>query len=414
MRIPICSIAAVTALMVLLLFPSFAQRGEEDINQAVKSKRWADVERLAHEGIRHNGFHFSLGHLYVLALANQGRSQEGLAQARTWTIRINGAGGKAVLADALMSAGYYTEARNVLRDLANVRPDTQDAQNYLDGLRERGYKKTYRLTWQIGAEEAATMQEEWFAPPQDTINQRLLKLELRGVAQVDEKRDTYGNRLLKLRPLKTGPIVVTAEVQLIPLSVQEFLPRLKGSLSAEMEKYLSASRGIVTDTDEIRAVVQPFERETWTSRVIGVMNYANSRLTYCPPGSPPGIDSSKDAMRRGGGHCEALSSVIAACLRTTGVPARMIRGQSAIVGERGEMKQHTIVEYWLPGIGWVDWDHKMPHFEMRSNFVRLCSYNEVGDAAVAPGFYFQGREFKAAGVFRNGPYQYVRIARSLD
>ena len=90
----ICLLGGVTA-------SAPAKTKQENINLAVQSKQWDLVERLAREGIQRNGFHFSLGHLYVLALEKQKRAEEGLATVRTWATDFNGAGGKAVLADAL-------------------------------------------------------------------------------------------------------------------------------------------------------------------------------------------------------------------------------------------------------------------------------------------------------------------------
>lgn len=382
--------------------------------EAADGGRWETAARAALEQVARQGFSFRTGQAYVAAMDHLGRQEEALAWARRCAIPAAAVDGQAVLADALINAGCYNEARQVLRGLAGFTPVPADGRQYLDRLRERAASRTYRLTWQIKQEEAAQMKPEWFAPPQDTANQKLVKLDIQGAAQAEEKHDAWGNRLIRLAPTGDGPLVVIADVKLTPLSARELLPRLKGDVTDEVRQYLGKSPGIDPEAEEIRAIGGPLAEKPWAERVQGVMSAANARLTYCPPGSPPGLDSAVDALRRGGGHCEAISMVEAACLRAAGVPARLIRGQSAINGEAGTMCQHTIVEYWLPGIGWVDWDHKMRLFEMRANFVRLGSYPGQPADGVAPLFFFHGREFKAAGVYRNGPYRYRLLGTSLD
>ncbi len=232
--------------------------------------------------------------------------------------------------------------------------------------------------------------------------------------QVDERRDEYGNHLLKLRPVAGQGLTVSADVILTPFSVRGLLHQLSGEVGPEQQPFLTASAGIHPDDPQARQVAAELLEGPLVERVAGIMRWANARLEYGVPGSPPGLDESVDVLRRGGGHCEALSSAITACLRAAKVPARMIRGQSAIVGQRGVMKQHTIVSYWLPGIGWCDWDHQRPEFESRADFVRLMAYNGSGEPQVAPAFYFQGREFSGPNQYRNGPYLYELVGRSLD
>ena len=406
------------SLLFLTLLAAPVRGTAQDLNarihRAYDMQDWPTVASLQLKIIEESHFSFGNGRAYVDAMAKSGRAEEALKVAARWRTNENWPGGDAVYADALMSAGWYEKARSVLRPLKEDHPSVEDARHYLESLLERASSKTYRLTWQIKAEDAAGMAPEWYDPPQNTANQKLLKLDVGGAEITKELTDDLGNRQLRLTPSGNGPITVTALVRLTPMSAREKPSDAITDLPESVKRFLLKSPGIDPTLEPFQQFAASISSKSYRDRILAVMEHANKTLTYCPPGSPAGLDKADAVVSRGGGHCEALTMAICAYLRAAGIPARMIRGDSAIVGEGGTICQHTITQYWLPGTGWMDWDHTLQPFDVRADYVRHGAYAGAPMEGPDPNYYFQGREFRAAGVYRNGPYTFARTDISLD
>jgi transglutaminase-like putative cysteine protease len=393
-----------------------AQNINDAIRQAEQRGEWSRVAELQLSIIRKDGFHFASARGYLSAMKRAGRAAEALKVAQAWQAPRNEPGCWASLADAHIGAGDYAGARTQLKKFAGRAIENRDAAAYLEGLIDAVATRRYELTWSLKPDETRKMKPEWFAPPQAGANQRLVDLKIVGGTLGKERRDRHENRLLEIHPHPGQTLTIVATVDLWPHDVSAELGKVTGTVPSELAGYLGASAGIDASNRTAQAFVETVRGQTLTERARSVMLHVNRTLKYGVAGSPPGMDSGADCIARGGGHCESLSMAVCVYLRAAGIPARMIRGQSAIVGVEGVMKQHTVPEYYLPGIGWRDWDHNRAPFESRANFVRLGSYGGARWTSedVAPMFFFQGREFSAPEVFRNGPYRYKLLAKTLD
>ncbi len=398
----------------LLLMP--ASDINEQIRQAHARNDYPMIASLHLQIIRENGFHYGNAKAVVDAYSRINEPAKALALARGWATPANYPGGEVVLADALIRNQLYADARKRLRGLSTLQPSNAQARGYLEDVRQRAAKKRYELTWQLRPDATRNLGPEWFAPPQNRPNQRLVNLTITGGRFTDQKTDSFGNEIRLVEAEKGETLTVRAIVELAPYSVRPELSKFSGEIPAEVQEFLKASPGIEPEAKEATEFSNTLKSLPMVKRVEAIMEHANKVLVY-GVGSVHGFDSSTAAIARGGGHCTAISKSVVAWLRAAGVPARMIRGHSAINGTGGEMKQHTIPEYYLPGIGWRDWDHKYPVFSSRDNFVRHGSFVDDRFGWKHPFVFFQWREFVPAenpSEPWNGPYRYKLLSVSLE
>ena len=386
----------------------------ERIRQAEERKDWRTVSELHLAIIQANGYHFGNAQAVIYALSQVGKQDEAIRLAKSWCISRNEPACWASLADAYLAASKFREARTELRRFKDFQPSDPHAASYLDSLIERASVKRYELTWTLNPNETVKMRSEWFAPPQNSHNQKLIEFKVTGASIEQEGKNAEGSTIMLIKPETGVRLEARAVVEIWPTISTEEAAKSDGKFPASMDAYLGKSPGIDPQDPKVQAFAASLSGKTFRQRVEAVMLHANTSLVYCPPGSPPGWDKSSDVIARGGGHCEALSMTVCAYLRAAGVPARLIRGHSAVFGKQGVMKQHTIPEYFIPGVGWRDWDHLRVPFLSRDNFVRHGSYN--GAPLDGPNFhmFFQGREFNADLSFRNGPYRFRQLSRSLE
>lgn len=406
----VCLISAT----LLPLLGGTSQDINELIRQAEQRRDWKAVGELQLTIINRNGYHFGNAASVIHALSQQGRTDEAIRLARSWCTTQNEPACWASLADAYLAASKFPEARTELRRLKGYQPSQANAATYLDELIERAAIKRYELMWFLNPADTAKMKAEWYAPPQNSANQRLIELKVTGGSIEQEGKNAEGSKIVLIKPEPGARLEARAVVDLWPTSSVDEAAKSDGKVPAGMEAYLGKSPGIDPQDPRVQAFAANLSGKSFRQRVEAVMLHANTSLTYCPPGSPPGLDRSTDVIARGGGHCEALSMTICAYLRATGVPARMIRGHSAVFGKQGVMKQHTIPEIFIPGVGWRDWDHLRVPFLARDNFVRHGSYNGAPVEGPNPNMVFQGREFNPDQSFRNGPYRFRQLSRSLE
>jgi len=57
--------------------------------------------------------------------------------------------------------------------------------------------------------------------------------------------------------------------------------------------------------------------------------------------------------------------------RCAGIPARAVRGHSAVFPTVKHPSPHTIPQVYLSGIGWIDFDFEYPLWSARTDFVRM-------------------------------------------
>lgn len=380
----------------------------EAINEAVRAmeearsrKDWASMERICRDAVN-NGVRLEyLVRSLSWALCRQGKTGEGMRIAElnyqwnpgVWSV-IN-------YIEAALDDGENEKARQAARHLLTLRRQWGENTNNAENVIERASSKLFRLVWTVPPHRMSKGDIFWLPKPMNTLNQKLISWKASGCATQEESSDRMGNQFVVAKPIGSIPLEVVTEVRLSPLSLKPLLSRVRNSPpTPDVAEFLQESRSrpdgpsIDPRAPEIQSIARQLRARNATDSAEKIMDWINANFTFCPPGSPPGEDRPLEVIKRKGGHCEAITSVEASLLRAVSIPARMIRCQSAVRRDVTKSTQHTIIQFWLSGIGWVDWDYFIPRWKCQDDVVRLWVYNSVGDRTTAKLVDFFGRSFQ--------------------
>ena len=382
------------------------------LDAAYAAQDWPLVETLSYQHILRHGYSWQAAKKMVEALIHLKRSHDAVSRMAGYYAASSAPSRVVCYAHALYGHGKFEDARAIYKPHAGfVNPTSGSFNTYFQAVGWRISVKEFEVTWQL---TDGTSGLHAIALPQNSYNQQLGSYAVTGGMLLGEMNDELGNKLIGVALSGNETFRVTARVKLTPKSVRHVVAALPDNPWIGPGFPLGVTPGIDPTTATVNAKTQSFADETYREKISRVMLYANNVLTYTPPGSPGGLDHSEDVLLRGGGHCEGLTMAIAALMRNVGIPARMIRGQSAIWSASGEMQQHTVIQYWLPNAGWVDWDHMMDRWELRSDFIRLGSYEGAPVPQQEPLNFWHHREFiPGGGGNLNGPYHYQLIGQSF-
>ncbi len=389
------------AILTAALFLS--QQGDpavyiKQMEAARDRKDYPLMERICREAIDRGHRIEYLVRSLSWSLCRQGRTEEGLRWAESnWTWNPSGASLVNYI-DAALDDGQIASAQKAAKHLLSNRahwgpneaPSAEDAVH-------RASSKVFRLVWKAPSKKGEALA---IPKPMNTLNQTLISWSATGCADQTEQVDKYGTPYV--RAVADGDVIeVAAEVKLSPYSLKPLLKKAGAkSKGPGMDQFLSSklapkpSYELDPNLPQVQDVVRDFPKASAVQAAERMMEWINSNFTFVPPGSPPGIDKPAEVIERKGGHCEAITSVEVCLLRACGVPARMIRGQSAVRTDMSKSTQHTIIQFHLDGIGWVDWDYFKPKWKSRDDFVRLWVYNSIEDPETAPLSDFFGRAFQ--------------------
>ncbi len=405
---------------VIAVFAASARCGAQDvqaqINEAFRANDWPKVEQLCRQSISQNGPTESTATALANAVMRQKRCDEALKIGRDAYRLFPTVGSAAMYAHTAISAGAYSEARTILRRLKTVEKDWGGAGPWINDLVLMASTKVFRLTYTIPAEQAPKDREFWIPIPLTTVNQHLVDIKVTGAETVRTQTDVHGNNVRVVKAAGGEPVVVLLDVSIKPYNSSELMRKADGKKPGpELARYLGKTVGASPDktidpqAPEVQQIVKGFPAGSPVARAESMMAWVNKHLTYCPPGSPPGLDDSTDVLKRGGGHCEALTQAEVAIARACGIPARLIRGQSAVGAKIPKSTQHTILQLWISGVGWTDWDHNQRPWENRDGFIRLWTYEAANEPLVAKLWEFHGITFQALK-----GYKHELLSASLD
>jgi hypothetical protein len=376
------------------------------------AKDYVKMESVCRSAVQRGSKNEYLLRSLSFALCRQQKTEEGVKWAEyNWQVNRDIPSLCSVV-DSRMDNGDVVRAKEYAKILLNYRSAWKQDAKFAQSMVERASSKVFELTW-----EFSTKQGEQLTIPQPltTLNQQFLKIATTGCGELQLKKDKYENSFYETIAT-SDKISVRVEVMLSPFSLKPYLKSVssKGSTIANEEFLAPISTrtdkfALSGDSEQVQEIVKGFNKESLITSSESMMNWINSNFTFCPPNSPPGVDQPEEVIKRKGGHCEAISSVEACLLRGCGVPARLIRGQSAVRSDMSKSTQHTIIQFYLQGIGWVDWDYFLPRWQSRDDFVRLWVYNEIGDKVTGKQTEFFGRAFQ-----EHKGYRHRLIRTSLD
>jgi len=326
------------------------------------------------------------------SLQAQRRVAEALQIARDTHQRCRSVASLLALSDAAYQYGDYDLAKAGLRGLDKVGSRWGDKKDAITALRSKLSTKTFRCVWRIPADRMGKRKTLILATPtSDTPCQKVLKLVVEGAASWSDGVDANGNKYVAATPVMGQEVRLVAEIQIKPYSYRKDLSRFDaGPLPNDVKAYLgqwSPSDVVPTgqqpgepwavvdpNTPLVRGIVDKLRGRTTVETAENIMAWCSRNLTKKPQ-NLRNSESTDTVLAARGGHCAHVANAAAALFRSVGIPARLVRGVPGLWGKSGTFMQHSIVELYLNGIGWVDWDQQSPPWQQLTIFVR--QYREL-------------------------------------
>jgi len=342
----------------------------------------------------------------LLRALGSGRRDEYILRSLSWAYARQGKGEEAVriamdnwrhypcawsiaqVADAAIANDDFGLARTFLKKAMGVPDSWGRARKTIESMCERVSVKTYEFVWDVDPARIPALKRG--APraqiplPTTGLPYQTATWTVTGAKNWKEEIIS-GNRCLSVEPDGLNHIVLRAEVTITPYSYRPFLARYRsGGLPDEVQPYLVKTGGIDPNDPLVQKTLTPLRAHSDIETVESILLWCDEHIAYY--GGPKGTSGGTAAqvLRRGKGHCEARSSVAVALLRAAGVPARLVRGHSAVVGQQGHPKWHSIVEFYINRVGWISWDYDRKPFQVRTSFLRTFHYASPYDCPV-PG-----------------------------
>ncbi len=308
-------------------------------------------------------------------LCRAGESDEGFDVAsRNW--RLNPcAWSLEQLVDAATDAGRFEDARKAARILAANRAQWGTAAAASQVAIDRVSSRTYHFVWMIDtANEALPFSNKSgirIPVPWTKTRWQNAKWSISGAKSWQE--ETIGESVcVRVVPDGKSPFGLEADVTLTPCTYKAEVQKAKeADYPDEVKHYLGKAPGIDPDSQRAKSIVESIKGKSRFESIFNVMKWCRSNMQYKGIVGESG-GTSDEVLARRNGHCEAMTTATVTLLRACGIPARYIRGQTAIRGERGTGLWHTITEYYVTGLGWLPWDQLYPPFAIVPEF--LCTF----------------------------------------
>lgn len=359
------------------------------MDQARDHSEWAAMERACRDGIAAGCKSEYLLRGLSWSLCRQQQYAEAFTvAAENW--RINPcAWSLAQYVEAAAGKGDYDEARKAARFLLNNRAEWSDAaqaaQTWIDAVSSR----TYRFAWTIDpAKECFQKQNApdirvplpWTNTPYQTATWTVTGSKAFRVERLGE------NECVRVTPDGLQPFQLKAQVTLTPCNLRRKVEQAPESkYPADVTKYLGKIGGTDPNSERVQATAQTLKGKTRKDTIENVLNWCSRSLRFTGTLKQYNGGTGDDILERGGGHCEGLTTGAVSLLRACGIPARYIRGHGAVVGDKGHGSWHTIVEYYVTGVGWISWDHGYAPFVTRPTYLCTFHYDAPYDVKDARG-----------------------------
>lgn len=366
----------------ILLLLSFQGNGwQRPMESARAAANWEQMARICQaafdQGVRDEYLVRSLSWAYCRA----GNTAEGWKYAQlNWQINrgvwslvnyIEAGRDHGELDKAIEAAAFLQSNQNEWGNLAKTCRDAIQSVS----------AQTYEIRWRI----APAAKERTVRIPiaqEDGIVQRNVTTQVLDAASWEFKTTGDGTRYVEARQRAGTDLWIVQQVTMRPHSWRSKLSQANaGSLPEAVRKYLGNSdyrgrKGAVDPAGPLaRSLASQLRGANPTQTVENVFRYITTQVPWkdIPEN---GHLTSEGCLELKKGSCTPRSFAAIAILRAAGIPARAIRGHSAISPTNPHASAHTIPQFYLSGIGWMDADFDRPVWTPRTNFLRM--YIRVG------------------------------------
>jgi hypothetical protein len=251
---------------------------------------------------------------------------------------------------------------------------------------------TYEIRWRVPPPKNGKEKRGLAIPQEDPYVQRSVEASLEGLRRWSFKTSKDGMKYIEaeLTP-KDKDVFVTAKVTLSPHSWKPHLSKVTDQpFPPELKRYLG--KGEYEGNPEAIDPTGPLARQlaahlkgaSTVETIENVMGYIRDNIPWehVPENTVPSSEECLGAKR---GSCSPRTFAATAILRAAGIPARAVRGFN-LSTELGPNTPppfaHTLLQFYLPGLGWVDADFKPPFWSPRIDYLRMSI--RAGQETVVP------------------------------
>ncbi len=275
-------------------------------------------------------------------------------------------------AEAVKAAIHLRDNKRYWGNLAKVCEDV------IESVSAHTYEISWRIVSRTGKEDVRLVP----IPQQDGNVQNRVSVNVRGAMSWSIETTREGVKYVKATVLPSSETWVTATVTMRPYSWRPLLSKVTSAKAPdELAGYLGKSdyygqRDVIDPTAPLaKKLADELKGATYAQTAENVINYITKNIPWrdIPQN---GSLTSEGCLQLKMGSCTPRTFAAVAILRAAGIPARAIRGHSGIAPNIIHPGPHTIPEFFLPGLGWVDSDFGRPVWTPRTNFLRM--YIRVG------------------------------------
>lgn len=370
-----------TVLSLASLISSANQNPFAAMESARDRKDYVSMERICRAQVS-NGFRTEyMVRSWSWALARLDRSEEAIQVARqnvTW----NPCGWSwANLAEVLCDAGEFAKSRSALIEVPRYRRAGEDTRGVENHLLSRLQRKTYEITWNFPVLDSTRDRvRKIVIPQQEGRVQSDVTLNIQGIENPIRKVSGDGIAYLEVTQKRGERLHMSGTVTMSPFSWRPLLKNFDPSASLPAEAMLCLGRsvegqfvGVDPATPEIQAHAKLLKGANDLETIQRTIQWIETEIPWT---DIPGRLNSTDCFKLRKGSCTPRTLVAIALLRANGIAARAWRGYSGVDGMRRNPSPHTIPQFFVRGVGWVDTDFGLRSWEAPTAYLRM--YHRAG------------------------------------
>jgi hypothetical protein len=395
-----------------------AQRRGDFVEMAKLLQRVVDAGRTDEGVLRGLAF----------ALCQQWKFSEAIPIALENNRRNPGAWSVAGVCETYVSAGEFEEARKWLQLAVDHKSEWGGAAPIFENNMDQAAIKTYLLEYTLEPALLAKipflrqLNGDFLCPaPFPDLPYQTSTYEVIGARSYREGRRA-GNLCLRITPEMDQPVHVRYTVTITPRSyrtqVRDFT---EAEVPAEIRPLMHTTPNVQVEHELVQSLALPLRSSSAIKSIENVCLWSHNNLKYDGGEAMACGGGTVAVLTRRSGHCEGQTSGSIGLLRALGIPARFVRGHGGIVGTSGVPTDHSWTEFYVPSVGWIQWDQNNPPFTVPAKicigefrYTSPYAAPGSGDHETADLWNFEAVAFPAGTTpGTSGNVRYTRIKQSL-
>jgi transglutaminase-like putative cysteine protease len=359
--------------VALAILPSLAFGYQDSVNSLIEqgfaAQRRGDyvaMESLLRRAVSYGRYDEGVLRGLAWALCRQEKFSEAIQIAISNNNRNPCALSVAGVCETYVATGDFAEARKWLRLAMDHRSEWGAARPIFEMCVEQAAIKTYLLEYILDPAVLAAkrflahLNGDFLCPsPIPDLPYQTSTYEVLGARTVRET-SRAGNFCLRITPdgrqLAHLRYTVVITPQNYRAQAQDFS---SADVPAEIRPLMQATHDVEVYDPTVQELAASLRDSSAIKSIENVCRWSHNNLKYEGHGDWHANGGGTVAvLRRKTGMCEGESSATIGLLRAVGIPARFVRGHGGIGETSGVPSDHTWVEFYVPSLGWIQWDQE--------------------------------------------------------